>query len=107
MEGAAMSPSENPRTTGRRCSRLRRGRRTAEKATVEEATAPMTTAEEAGWEKQRADAEYTRLERIQSSANVWLGMLGTLFTLTGAVVLITGGAPRSSSRTTTSPCSGS
>src|SRR5712691_3478608 len=46
--------------------------------------------EDKRWEKDRVDAEHTRLARIQASANVWLGILGTLFGLSGAVVLIKG-----------------
>jgi len=42
------------------------------------------------WEREREDAEHTRLARVQSSANVWLGILGTLFGLSGAVVLVKG-----------------
>jgi hypothetical protein len=46
--------------------------------------------EDQRWEREREDAEHTRLARVQSSANVWLGILGTLFGLSGAVVLVKG-----------------
>lgn len=48
------------------------------------------TKDERRWEQEREDAEHTRLTRVQSSANVWLGILGTLFGLSGAVVLVKG-----------------
>jgi hypothetical protein len=49
-----------------------------------------TATESDRWEREREDAKHTRLARVQSSANVWLGILGTLFGLSGAVVLVKG-----------------
>lgn len=48
------------------------------------------TKDDRRWAREREDAEHTRLARVQSSANVWLGILGTLFGLSGAVVLVKG-----------------
>jgi hypothetical protein len=42
------------------------------------------------WARECQDAEHTRLARVQSSANVWLGILSTLFGLSGVVVLVSG-----------------
>jgi hypothetical protein len=50
----------------------------------------QTAEDDLRWERDREEAEHTRLARIQSSANVWLGILGTLFGLSGAVVLVKG-----------------
>ena len=48
------------------------------------------TDDDARWDREFEEAEHTRLERVQSAANVWLGILGTLFGLSGAVVLVKG-----------------
>jgi hypothetical protein len=104
MEGAAMSPSEEVRGTGRSASsetkqateetawerRCRDERIRSSEKDGQSISSGTENGTEEGWEQQRADAEYTRLERVQSSANVWLGILGTLFTLSGAVVLVQG-----------------
>jgi hypothetical protein len=43
------------------------------------------------WETDRQKFEHTRLERVQASARVWLGVLTTLLGLLGSVVLFKGG----------------
>ena len=43
------------------------------------------------WERDRQKFEHSRLERVQASARVWLGVLTTLLGLLGSVVLLKGG----------------
>jgi hypothetical protein len=57
---------------------------------------PRDSTESAGeaalWNQDRQKFERTRLERVQASARVWLGVLTTLLGLLGSVVLFKGGA---------------
>jgi hypothetical protein len=57
---------------------------------------PWDSTESAGeakrWNQDRQKFERARLERVQASARVWLGVLTTLLGLLGSVVLFKGGA---------------
>jgi fatty acid desaturase len=44
------------------------------------------------WMQDLQQADHTRLNRVQASARVWLGLLTTLLTLLGSVVLFKGGS---------------
>jgi hypothetical protein len=48
--------------------------------------------EAAWWKLDLAQAQHTQLDRVQASARVWLGLLTTLLTLLGSVVLVKGGS---------------
>jgi hypothetical protein len=51
---------------------------------------PLVTSDDQ-WRRAYEKARRTRLERVQASARVWLGVLTTLFGLLGSVVLFKGG----------------
>lgn len=51
----------------------------------------VTAAEARRWSQDREKFDRTRLERVQASARVWLGVLTTLLGLLGSVVLFKGG----------------
>ena len=48
--------------------------------------------ETAQWKLDLEQAQHTQLDRVQASARVWLGVLTTLLTLLGSVVLFKGGS---------------
>jgi hypothetical protein len=50
------------------------------------------TAEGRRWNEEYVTWRHARLDRVQASARVWLGVLTTLLTLLGSVVLLKGGS---------------